>query len=137
MMHSSAAIEPSCRKSVYARTPLSRQFGILNSWPDSLGRSIVVLRKANEITPFSYWPAPQSRRLLANSMRRNAPALAPSATRTANSPSRRTFRVALVVCRMRLISDFFLGARFVFFIGPPCVLSSTQLGYHNSHFGES
>src|ERR1700685_4279652 len=40
-------------------------------------------------------PAPHSRRLSANSMRRNAPLLAPSATRTASSPSRRTVRARI------------------------------------------
>ena len=40
-------------------------------------------------------PAPQSSRLSASSVRRSAPALAPSAARTASSPSRRTDRARI------------------------------------------
>ncbi len=48
------------------------------------------------ITPTAA-PAPQSKRLSANSMRRSAPLLAPSAVRIASSPSRR-----IVLARIRL-----------------------------------
>jgi site-specific recombinase XerD len=47
----------SCRKSVYPGMQLSRRFGITNSSSDFSGRSIAVLRKGDEITPFSYWHA--------------------------------------------------------------------------------
>ena len=40
-------------------------------------------------------PAPQSSRLSASSVRRNAPVLAPSAARIASSPSRRTVRARI------------------------------------------
>ena len=53
---------------------------------DSIGRAIS--------TP-SAAPAPHSNTLSASRVRRNAPALAPSAARTASSPSRRTERARI------------------------------------------